>query len=207
MKFFTLTLIVLVIASIANAQIQKKTIQVGGSVGFSRSSTKNTTENAHSNSFNFSPSAGKFYAVNRLVGVNLSISRTTFSDKVRNWNFYGAGVFLRQYLPLGKSFYAFAEEGAGANFAKYKNYSGTNLQSVKSSSGQVYFNPGLAYTLTKRLQLEVALPQLASISYTHYKMTDEISPLQNTTSDSFGLSTGLSQNVLGYLSFGMKWII
>jgi hypothetical protein len=108
---------------------------------------------------------------------------------------------------LGKSFYAFAEEGAGASFGKYKNYYGADLQSMKSATGQVYFYPGVAYTLTKKLQLELGLPQLATISYSHTAGTNESSPSQNTTTNSFGLSTGLSQNALGNLSLGMKWML
>jgi hypothetical protein len=58
------------------------------------------------------------YNNNRAVGFSLSYNHLDYSLNDQKTNGYGAGVFLRQYKPLGKSFYLFAQEALNFNYNK-----------------------------------------------------------------------------------------
>jgi hypothetical protein len=54
----------------------------------------------------------------------------------------------------------------------------------------------------------VALPQLVQVSYTKRKFKNTTVPEPNEISSSgFGITTGFSNWNIGYLSFGIRWLI
>jgi len=116
---------------------------------------------------------------------------------------------MRQYQPLGKSFFLFAEEGLNGYSSKY-NYPNTFPEPVisKESSINLSVYPGLAYAVNKKLQLELGLPQLLAITYIKRTYHNKYNQPAKPTKYSFiGASTGFSEYALGYLTFGAQWRI
>jgi hypothetical protein len=210
MRLFTLLITSLLISSALSAQ-QKGDILVGGTVGFNRTKTNDFLDSSRSTTIYLAPSIGKFYRTNRMAGISLDLGKTSFKDKNAKSSSYGGGVFLRQYQPLGKSFYLFAQEGIWAQFLNSHAYYFTDLsyiQKTKSQYAGLYFYPGVAYGLTKKLQLEVAFTQMVSLYYSHSKSEILNYPEPNKKSGSaISLNTGFNETLTGYLTFGAKWMV
>lgn len=202
-KIFTLLAIAVFTSFDVSAQTSKGTVLLGGSLGFDHSKATNTTPEKNT-SFRISPNVSKFYKDNRLVGGGISFSHASGSY---TGNLYGLNFFLRQYLPMGKDFFLFADETLYGSTSKYR-YSGT-LQSRtdKTTSAGISFNPGLAYAVNKKFQLEIGLPDMASLYYNHQESRYSYNPSNNSKSNAVGLSTGLSELFLGSLSFGIKVVL
>ncbi len=189
--------------------IPKRTTLLGGSLGFNTQAEKVGNTTSKSTGFSINPSIGKFYNNNHAAGFNLLyFTSKTPDDSYKNES-YGLGVFLRQYLPIGKSFYVFAEEDISGNRNKSDQNPGSSI-SVKDRQLvlSAYFFPGIAYSLTRHFQLELSLTQLASINYTKTKRTQSMDFEDlHTTFDTFAFQTGGSNTNLGNLSFGVKWLL
>ena len=99
-----LTIAVLLIASTSHAQINKGVNALGGNLSFGTSSIKNGNNSFTNTSLLISPSFMTAYKNNRAVGFNLSYQYSKSNNANQETNGYGAGVFLRQYKPLGKVF-------------------------------------------------------------------------------------------------------
>lgn len=214
MKIISTQIFTLFITVAATAQeLQKGNILLGGTLGFSTQKIERTDlEDAKDNYIVFNPTIGKFYRNNRMAGINLFYSRDKTPSYETASNSYGFGVFLRQYLPLGKSFYLFAEEGASFNTMKSeRNLAASGYQDkFKQTSLNLNLYPGISYLITKRIMAELALNNLVSFSYrkeTRNQTYTNGSPESKAINTSFGLSTGFGQNNLGNLAFGLKWLL
>ena len=207
MRIFTLFVITFFIYSTSFSQ-QKGDVLLGGTIGFFDFKSDHFGTANNETDFYFNPSVGKFYTNNKMAGINLFYSHSKFRDSL-NGNSFGAGVFLRQFKPLGKSFLLFAEEGLNGRISRYNDYSGSPAD-IKTKETNIYLNfyPGLAYSVSSSLWLELALPQLLSIDYSTRKFKNKTIPEPNeNNSKSFSISTGLTSWSLGYLSFGVRWLI
>lgn len=191
----------------AHAQFQKGQHQLGGTLGFS--TQKQDTNNLKNTFVNINPAVGTFYKDNRLVGVNLYYSYS----KTENYYEYeskvvGAGVFLRQYLPLGKSFYFFAEEGLNVKSGKTETKQSNILSDEKLITSTIYFYPAIAYSISRVVQLELALPNLASLSYSNRKgKTTNGGTTIETKTNGFALESGLQGFSLGSVGLGVRFIL
>src|SRR5215208_6544861 len=139
MKKFTLSGITFFFtASFVNAQINKGTILLGGgiSAGIGKSSSS-VPAYSYENKFrevNIYPAIGLAVKQNIIVGIKGSYgynkneySYPSLENKSRS---YSAGVFLRRYLPLGKSFYLFGEAGASYYYSKIDQFSGIDSRDI-----------------------------------------------------------------------------
>lgn len=191
----------------ASAQLQKGQYQLGGTIGFS--TQKQDTADLKNSFVNINPAFGKFYKNNRLVGVNLyySYSKTDNFYEYKS-SLVGAGVFLRQYIPLGKSFYFFAEEGFNVKSAKSETKQSNILSDEKSTSATIYFYPAIAYSVSKVVQVELSLPNLASLSYTNKKNKNyNGNTYVDTKTNSFALESGVQGFPLGSLGLGIRFML
>ena len=87
---------------------------------------------------------------------------------IQRFRSYSAGLFLRKYKLLSKNFYLFGEGGLmyyhnSYNYASQNN-NGSEYDS-KSNAVNLYISPGIAYNLTRCIQLEAGLQNLLSIGY------------------------------------------
>ena len=157
MRLFTLLVVCIFISSALAAQ-QKGNILIGGAIGFTKDNQDDGVNHYSQTTFTLRPSIGKFYQNNRMAGISMSYNVSKFEDSVSSRSI-GLGVFLRQYLPLGKSFFLFAEEGINGYARKYNYaYSFPVQYEVKERSASFNFYPGLAYAVNTRFHLELAFP-------------------------------------------------
>lgn len=213
MKITSTLLFILFIAVSANAQdIVKGRTSVGGMLSFARQKNEGTELNYNGKYtwITINPAVGKFYNNNRMVGFNLSYSREKRTVNTYTNHSYGGGLFLRQYVPLAKSFYLFAEEGASFRSSKTRQETNIYKETLKTVNVSLDFYPGLSYAITKRLFAELALVDLVNVGYTkedRAQVFRDGSPTVKVKSTSFGLSAGLGNSNLGYLGFGLGWIL
>jgi hypothetical protein len=200
-RIFTVLAIAVLLSFTASAQTSKGTVLLGGSLSFYHSKYTSDSNPTKTTTFALSPGISKFYKDNRVVGASLSYSRTTGSQ---NGNSYGLSVFLRQYLPIGKDFFLFADESLYGNTSKYRYSGSLQSRTDKAALVGVSFNPGLAYAVNKKFQLEIGLPDMVTLDYNHYQVTNDPSSSNNTTTNTLSFRTGLSEVSLGTLSFGVK---
>ncbi len=136
-KTITLSILAMFFFSLAsNAQINKGSIMLGGSLGGSFNNFKNPdTVAAKMNNFSISPAIGFAVANNTIVGFSLLYSFN--NNKYQNEpelkdHSYGAGVFLRKYKLLSKNFYLFGEGELMYSHASY-NYSSYNPNGLQNT--------------------------------------------------------------------------
>ena len=163
------------------------------------------------NGVTISPVFGKAIKENLIVGVNAFVgiydnkylpdNGKTESDS------YGGGFFLRKYKNLGaSSFYLFLQAGLGATYNQYKQegpYTSANKQKTFNVGVTAY--PGLAYAVSKKLQLETGFNNLVSLNYFHSK-TESGNPAAVAKTRGVNFSSSLS-NATNSLFMGVRVLI
>lgn len=170
-------LIALFTLSVANAQINKGTSMVGGSIYYNQQKTEqnNNVVNQFTkrSELGIVPSYGFAVKDNLIVGADISYTNTTYengtnnnSNKTKN-NGFGIGVFARPYRNLGSSgFYLYAQGRLGAGFSKE---SSSDLKGFDIGLG---INPGVAYAVTPKMHIETGLNNLFYAGYSSSKTTN-----------------------------------
>lgn len=212
----TLLIISLFTFSLSNAQITKGNLFIGGDVYLSIYNTTNPNPNgefSRSSSFGFSPTIGWVTKENLVVGASIltyfNYNSFTNSDNYNRSNRIGAGIWMRKYLPIGKSFYLFGNGMLSVQTLYNSNYiiAQPNFYKEKGFNINVNFVPGIAYQVNKRLFLDAALNNLFSLGYerknTEYQNSG--SPNINRSTNSFNLSSGIGSGTP--LQVGMRWMI
>jgi len=162
-------------AVMSKAQISKGNTLLGGNFNFSSTSEKGISNDNTYTSFTITPSLGWAYKDNKVFGILVSYTYTgTKQSYDLNTSSFGGGAYLRQYKPLGKAFYFFAQESLRANYIHTKNITSyaPAIEDEKGTAISVQINPGIAYDLNKRIQFEfVFFNNLLSAGYVHTKYT------------------------------------
>ncbi|HTI09538.1 MAG TPA: hypothetical protein VL832_13305 [Puia sp.] len=221
-KHFYLLLFFFAITYVSQAQIKKGDILLGGTLSlYSQKATPDnnypTPPNKQTN-YNISPSIGKAIKDNLLVGFDLAFTGSKNTQGTGTGSYtsksctYGAGVFLRKYKPLGGGFAIFMQTRFGGSYNTQKTqYEGDPYpyNNVKGYSFDLSFYPGIAYAITKRVQLETGFANLVDVNYSHSKDSQTTgvnnNVLANSKSNSFGISTSLS-NGYGF-AVGIKVLL
>lgn len=214
MKIYLLT-ICLFISSLVHAQINKGAIFIGGDLGIYGSNTSSENPNEYaskSNQYYFYPSVGKAVKDNIVVGGNLLLSFTNSTQQPYNnkskTNRIGAGIFIRKYLPIGKSFYLFGNAALNGQ-SIYNNYSTPQIPTRKETGYAIGATliPGVSYQLNNCLFLEVALSNLITLGYQQLNAQDENAGggIYKSSSKSFNFSSSLGSGVP--LQVGLRWMI
>ncbi len=214
-----LLVIFLFTSLLLNAQIKKGALFIGGDVSVYGSKSKGTDPanqvTSQSNGFNFSPSLGWVTKENVVVGGRLTAS--FFRDKNQPSTYYnkgnriGAGIFMRKYLPLGKSFYLFGDGGLNAQSSYSKQIQNPPMQQSvytiqKGLAISVTVFPGLSYQVKKSLFIEAALNNLISLGYerNNTEQRNQNGNYFKGVTNSYNLSTSLGNGVP--LQLGMRWM-
>lgn len=207
-KMYFLFLTVL-ICSLANAQITKGDIILGGNVDYTNSTTTNTGSNTkvktRLSNLTIDPSFGKAIKDNLVLGFNIDYTRSTnSSDEPNNGNLtgngFGAGVFLRKYIPLGNHFYFFGQTALSGTYTHSSLHQAAGYQPLtditNSSAFSLSFFPGIAYAINHKWQLETGLANFFGINYSHSKETATFtgSPAETNTSNYFSVASELSSS-------------
>jgi Outer membrane protein beta-barrel domain len=171
-KVTLLSLAFICIVSIANAQINKGSVLLGGGINFNHNKDENN--NVKSNWIGLTPAFGKAIRQNTVAGIQLLYSHlknnlTSFPEN--EINSYGVGVFIRKYKPLGNGFYLFGEAGLLYTSSSYTYFYPTykNKQEYKSIGINLY--PGISYAVSKKFHLEASLANLLTFRYSKNKIT------------------------------------
>ena len=214
MKKITLLSALIVTSVFANAQIKKGAIIPGGQLGYNSSFYEySPTQPQQKNSnANFYLSAGKAYKDNNVFGIVVGY----LHGKSENYNGttivtakidgYNAGVFYRRYKNITTDLYFFGSATASyygtTQSTAYANSTDKDKR-VEKGTG-INLVPGLAYSVCKKLQLEILLSNFLSANYQNGKYTTATS---NTKYHSFGISTSLNGSLVNNLGIGFQLIL
>jgi hypothetical protein len=203
--FLTIAFCCLVFSSYA--QINKGTVFLGGSLGFAHQKTETNGTESKQNVANILPAIGIAVRNNLVAGVQLAYSNNRLSDDVMGSEpysrSYGGGVFVKKYRPLGRNFLLFGEASLDVRHIESQSYVNIDY-SVDGKGWQTSagIHPGIAYSLSKHLQLEVALGDLVNISYSHSNNNNiTIGGVTKTTQSNFSINTYFSSATNIYLGF------
>ena len=209
MKQIYALLLFICIYSVANAQVKKGDIVLGGNLGYSDEASTGQTSpptSITSNSLYLNPSLGKAIRDNLVLGIGISYSHS--SSKVDNagtltdnqtGNSGSLGVFIRRYKPIGAGFSLFGQAGLSGNYTHSNEMQpgATDLGAHANTYGfALNLYPGIAYALNRRWQLETSLPNFFLINYGHTKETQQFTgqPDLTSTNHNFGISSSLTGN-------------
>lgn len=199
----------------ANAQINEGSYLLGGSASYTNSKYQAApTSESESASSSFNIQFGKVIKNYTLIGIIGSFSGNTNLTKDFKVYQYSAGVFYRKYKPLGSNFYFFAEIDAtfqhSSNFASYYFPDVNEYLSINTNGVEFNFTPGISYSVSKKFQVELSLPNIAGISYTGIKTIDSDLPpgIKPQTANSFSANVSLiNNNLLNNFGIGFKFFL
>lgn len=216
LKYTLLLLTMLVITSLAEAQIKEGTVLPGGGIRYLNQQSENaqTGDKLKYNIWSIAPGAGYAIKDNLVLGVELSYGH----QKNENYSTYnrnkisnmGGAVFLRKYWNISSKFYAFAHTEVSYSRrieGLYDKSTGEKLSKTKRSGGAATLIPGISYAVSRKVQLESSFASILNITYS--KMNSQtISPsypAYNTSEKSFNLSGGFDNGQ--YFSLGIRFLL
>jgi hypothetical protein len=226
MKKLFLSFSLLFIGILSRAQITKGTILLGGDFGFETSSNKMTTDGTNpvvpptttkNSQFSLYPSIGKAVKDNLVIGVNLGLGYSTQSGNPNyKENDYGLSVFMRNYKYLGSRFYFFIETGLGFSYSDYTQDDSTGYPSHEDSKSYgigLALSPGVAYSLSRKWQLEAVFPSVLSAQYSYNKVNylylpqglQPSLPDQHQTGSEFNINSSFASEI--FLEVGLRYVI
>jgi hypothetical protein len=191
------------------AQITKGSVWLGGSFGIYDSKNSNGTAYSSQSSYYFAPAYGKAIEDNLIFGGTLNLGYTLNSNNngigqfnEQRQNTYGAGVFLRKYVPITKGIYLFGNASAGLDVYTQKSKNEvTQATTNRGWTARLSAAPGASFKINRKLHLETGFNNLAYITYDHNKGTG------NPTVKSHTLSAGASLNNLSDLFIGFRLLL
>lgn len=209
-QFYLLTAGLLSVC-VAHAQLKKGDILLGGNVNFYRQAVNPVSANnpVDQTNFSFTPSVARAVKDDLIVGLNLTYTynktKSGTPAYISTQGGYGLGVFVRKYKTLGAGFALFAEGDLGGMYQLSKSYAdgGTKPPADKSYSINAGFYPGIAYFISKHVQLETGLQNMGYIQYAHAKTGQDVAEVKSST---FTVGSSLNQ-AFNNLIVGFKWIL
>ena len=206
-KLFTLITIAVFTSSSIYAQISKGSILLGGGIGYSNQENKQEGSTVESKTSNFyiSPAIGIAVKENLVVGGDLSFSSQMQENgsNVTTNKYYGAGIYMRKYLPVASRFYIFGQGRIGGNI-----FDGENTQVTDFISNSKGYNinagiyPGISFQVNKKLHLETGFNNLVYVQYENVKIkTQSLGNVDNYTSKSFSVNSSLNNMAGLYVGF------
>jgi hypothetical protein len=210
-KQFYLLAAGLLFACITNAQIKKGDVLLGGNVGFSKQTISSASPYTNDQTaFSISPSIAKAVKDDLIVGVNLTYFHNREKQGgtpyvITTQDNYGLGFLVRKYKTLGAGFALFAEGDLSGLYELSNNYDigDTKPPADKTYSINLGFYPGIAYFISRHVQLETGIQNLAYVQYGHTKMGQAPNEVKSNT---FSLGTNLNQ-LLNNFVIGVKWVL
>jgi hypothetical protein len=210
-KFLLPMAIIFFTATAANAQINEGRYLLGGSVGYNHSKNQPSTT-PESKTFYSNIQLGKVIKDNTVAGIIASYSSTQY-DQANKFSQFSTGVFYRKYKSLAKDFYFFGEGDLVYSHSKSTQgilQPGSFFTKSTSNSGAISFVPGISYSVCKRMQIELSMPNIASISYVSTK-TETQDPSSNSIStqkgNNFSANANLNSDLLSNFGIGFKFFL
>lgn len=183
---------------------------LGGGISGGRSTVENNNQENKYSSFSVYPSIGLAVKENTVVGLRLTYSHSKSAPAnnpyTQEQKGYGAGLFYRKYMPLGKQFYLFGEGAAYYGYSEQTNTLPDNTVKQKNRTIGVNFYPGVAFAVSRKIHLEAGLNNLVDLSYN--KSNTETTSFGGTSfssSSGFGFSTNVSTS--SPLTVGFRFVL
>ena len=196
-----LLFVITFLSGTVTAQFPKGSMFIGGQISGGKS--ENTgMDQSH---FSITPAIGSAIKQNLFLGADLTYGKTRYKNTVgpeSKGEGYGAGIFLRQYIPISKRFFFFAQGRAGYFHERNKNTSGTFLTTSTIRGGSLTLYPGISFALGKILHIETGFNNLAVVSYSSSTSKQTGFPDQKSTNFAFSTSVGATN-----LNFALRIII
>ena len=151
---------------------------------------------------------GKLIKENTVVGINLSYGHSYYDyqpNQIQESNQYGAGIFYRKYRTLSKEFHLFGEGALNYSYGKYMN--GNNIGETIKNGVSINLMPGLSYSLTNKMQIELLMPDLIGIGYYNEKTQNPIPGGEDNIKNTFSLLTNAEGSLLSSFGIGFKFIV
>ncbi len=212
-KFTLATIAIVCLQFMATAQITKGSTFIGGSFNFSHftQDATNTQPEGKQTGVSISPAIGKVVKDNLVVGVTASYGSFeadkyfNYTDQHnRNW---GAGVFVRRYVPIVNRLLFFTESDLGYSHQNSKYSSGIdNGYNNTMNAITAGVSPGLTFRASRIFYLELGLNNLIQLGYSSTdNMQTTIAGTYKTTQKGFFLSGNLTNNTL--FNIGLRFIL
>lgn len=208
-KILLLIAILFSLPVLSQAQIAANKVLLGGSVSYY------STSNPDFHSFYSSIQAGKVIKENTVVGLVVGYSsnnnNSSYNSPIKTRS-YNAGIFYRKYKKLLPDFYFFWEADGSYTYSNntQQAYSNGEFLNSKLNGGTVIFIPGISYAISKRIQVELASPNLVNLSYTRTATIDSSLPAGILPQKSNKFSAGVnlnSNNFLANFAVGFKLLL
>jgi hypothetical protein len=206
MKKVLLTLGFIGAVAIANAQISKGTIMLGGTLDFSSSggSTKGggvTVDKAGSSSFTIAPMGAYYLTDNIAIGLGIGYGMTSSGPDTMETtgSSFAIGPMVRYNMPLADKFGAFVQAGLSISSGSSSTKAGTvTVDGPKTSGMDFAIEPGLLYFISDRIAIEATYGRIGYNTSTS-KTGTGASEVTDTDTE-FGINLSSST-----LSFGFAW--
>lgn len=210
-----LLLLCIVFIPQARAQIKKGDILLGGGLSFNTSSAGSA--NGKQTGIYLAPVVGKAIQDNLVLGLNLTYqhfrSSGGYNDYSSTSDSYGAGIFLRRYKPLAGGFSAYIEGDLGGSYTRQDVHNPPGSGSSTKTRGyniNAHLDAGIAYAVTKRVQVETGFMGLVNTTYSHSRTDyfDSGTPgaVAHGSGGTFNLGTNLN-NALQNFIVGFRILI
>jgi hypothetical protein len=194
----------------ATAQINRGSVLLGGGVSATSAKISQSGFTQTQRYLTIAPSIGVAVRTNTVVGLNLQFGGNRDNMPVSNARSttYGAGVFYRRYLPLGKNFYLAGE--ADLSYSRQRRTtvmatpSGDILRDASDNIG-LGFTPSITYAVGKRFHLQAAVNQLFGAYYQKSTSRMDSNPASELSTRSFGLHANASS--FAPLSLGFRIVL
>jgi hypothetical protein len=221
----TTLFIAILFATQTNAQIKKGKVLLGGqaAAGTSKSNIVtpstpvSTTEINEKKSSLFGINIGTAYKENKVIGISFITSKiketrdyftsNSFSGKT---NQYEIGVYYRQYKKFGKDFYFYGQADLSTYFGGGTGVSNPNTytRTIKENGSKLYVTTAISYSIFKKLQIELSLPNIIGLRSYNYKFTTSTPNDRTENTKQFSFNSSLTNgNVIGNLNIGFRLIL
>ncbi len=190
----------------SQAQINQGRYLLGGN--FSAYNTTNPTGNV----FNAGLQLGKVIKDNTVIGIIGSVATNSYSESNRPKIIqYSAGAFYRKYKPLGNNFnFLWELDGSYRHLKNYMYFSDVSQTLWAKSNGVDFsFVPGISYAISKRMQAELTMPNIANVSYYHIETIESYRPPTTPAqkANNFSANVNLNSSLLSNFGIGFKFLL
>jgi hypothetical protein len=183
-----------------NGQINEGRYLLGGSASFNSVAAQQYS-NSKYEALNTNIQLGKVVKDNTVAGLILSYGYFN-NDPTNKSEQFSAGVFYRKYKTLANNFFFFGEGDAVYSHSTTTQgifQTGSNGTKNWSNGAALFFTPGLSYSVCKRMQMELLIPNIFSLSYSHLRTENTLTGTTFTSStkgNSFLVNANLNSNLL-----------
>jgi hypothetical protein len=213
MKKTLFTAVLSIVIIVANAQVNKGSILLGGNISANTSNSNYGTTEAKQNSWVINPSVGYAYKLNRIIGFSFGYShgnaRTESGSTVsiNRFNNYSAGIYQRSYFPIGKNFSLYGQGDLSFGYLR-RNVTNTPGSSyIEKQTGVVLsVSPGISYAISKKIMIELGFSNLLTVGY-NSTTTNYTGTFPNPTNKTNSFSIGANANPSNGFNFGFRFLL